>query len=89
MANVRKTYTPEFKIQAVKMITDQQLSVAEVPRRLSVSESQLHEWKKVIRTNVTDAFPGFGHQTPLEEENRRLRAEVKRLKIKWDILPAR
>ena len=33
-----------------------------------------------------DAFPGSGHLTPLEEENRRLRAEVKRLEMERDIL---
>lgn len=41
MARPRKTYAPEFKLAAVKMITDQKLSVAEVARRLGVSEIQL------------------------------------------------
>lgn len=82
----RKIYTPEFKLQAVKMITEQRLSVAEVALRLGVSESRLHEWKKSIRTHGTDAFPGSGHFTPLKEENRRLRAEVKRLEMERDIL---
>ena len=35
----RKTYTREFKLQALKMITDQGLSVAEVARRLGVTEA--------------------------------------------------
>jgi transposase len=86
MAAKPKTYTPEFKLQAVKMITDQHLSVAEVARRLGVSESRLHEWKKAVRAKGADAFPGSGHQTPIEEENRRLRAEVKRLEMERDIL---
>ena len=86
MAGTRIKYTPEFKLQAVKMITDQRLSVAEVARRLGVSESRLHEWKKAVRTNGSDAFPGSGHSTPIEEENRRLRAEVKRLEMERDIL---
>lgn len=86
MTAKRKLYTAEFKLQAVKMITDQRLSVAEVARRLGVSESRLHEWKKAVRTNGTDAFPGSGHQTPIEEENRRLRAEVKRLEMERDVL---
>nr|MCU0704186.1 transposase [Fimbriiglobus sp.] len=36
MAKPRGTYTPEFKLQAVKMITEQHLSVTEVARRLGV-----------------------------------------------------
>jgi transposase len=83
---VRGKYPPEFKLQAVQMMTDQGLSVAEVARRLGISESRLHEWKKAVRENGPAAFPGSGHQTPLEEENRRLRAEVKRLEVERDIL---
>ena len=86
MAKVRGKYTPEFKRQALTMMTDQHLSVAEVARRLGVSESRLHEWKKAVRVKGADAFPGSGHQTPAEEELRRLRAEVKRLEMERDIL---
>jgi transposase len=86
MARQRKTYTPEYKLAAVKMITDQKLSVAEAARRLGVSENRLHDWKKAHAQKGADAFPGSGHLTPLEEENRRLRAEVKRLEMERDIL---
>jgi transposase len=86
MARTRKTYTPEFKLQAVQMITQQKLSVAEVARRLGVSQNLLHTWKKAVATDGADAFPGSGHLTPLEEENRKLRAEVKRLAAERDIL---
>ena len=85
MARARKAYTPEFKLQAVAMITDQKLSVAEVARRLGVGEGLLHAWKKAALKNGTNAFPGSCHLTPLEEENRRLRAEIKRLKAERDI----
>ena len=85
MAGPRTVYTPEFKLQAVTRVTDQHLSVAEVARRLGVSESRLHEWKKAVLKSGANAFPGSGHQTPLEEENRRLRTEVKRLEMERDI----
>src|ERR1700758_5483693 len=86
MARTRKTYTPEFKFQAVKMILEQKLSVAEVARRLEVGENLLHAWKKAALKDGTQAFPGSGQLTPLEEENRKLRAEVKRLETERDIL---
>ncbi len=37
----RKTYTREFKLQAVRMMQDQGLSVAEVARHLGVGENCL------------------------------------------------
>lgn len=86
MANKRKTYTAEFNLAAVKMITEQKLSVAEVARRLGVTETRLHDWKKALATKGVDAFTGSGHLTPLEEENRRLRAEIKRPEVERDIL---
>ena len=82
----RQVDTPEFKAQAVKMVTEQKLSVAEAARRLGVHESRLHEWKKALLKDGADAFPGSGRQTPPEEENRRLKAEVKRLEVERDIL---
>ncbi len=82
----RKVYTPEFKLQAVKMVTEQKLSVAEAARRLGVHESRLHEWKKAHLKDGAAAFPGSGHQTPAEAELRQLRAEVKRLEMERDIL---
>ena len=86
MAGTRKVYTAEFKLRAVKMITEQKLSVAEVARRLGVGEGVLHAWKKAVARKGGGAFPGSGHLTPVEEELRRLRAEVKRLETERDIL---
>ena len=86
MVGQRKVDTPEFKLAAVKMIAEQKLSVAEVGRRLGVTENRLHEWKKSVAETGADAFPGSGHLTPLEEENRKLRADVKRLEMERDIL---
>ena len=86
MVGQRKVYTPEFKLAAVKMITEQKLSVAEVARRLGVTENRLHEWKTSVAKRGADAFPGSGHLTPLEEESRRLRADVKRPEAERDIL---
>lgn len=86
MARARKTYTAEFKLQAVKMTLEQKRSVAEVARRLGVGENVPHAWKKAALKDGTNAFPVSGSLTPLEEEDRRLRAEVKRLEAERDIL---
>jgi len=86
MSGKRKVHTAEFKLQAVKMILDQKLSVAEVSRRLDVSESLLHIWKKAFRERGGDAFPGHGRLTPAEDELRQLRAENARLKAERDLL---
>ena len=82
----RKTYTREFKLQALRMMTDQSLSVAEVARRLGVRENLLRNWKKAAKAHGPDAFPGHGHSAPAEDELRQLRAEVHRLRAERDLL---
>jgi transposase len=82
----RKTYTREFKLQALKMLTSQGLSVAEVARRLGVRDNLLRNWRKAAQVQGTDAFPGHGIPTPAEDELRALRAEVHRLRAERDLL---
>jgi transposase len=79
-------YTPEFKREAVRMMIDQGLSVPEVSERLGVTEDELYTWRKKARLEGSAAFPRSGHLTPIEEENRRLKAEIKRLEMERDIL---
>jgi transposase len=86
MARPRATYTAEFKLAAMRMITDHKLSVAEVARRLGVGENVLHSWKKAFQEQGDAAFPGHGHPSPADEELRRLRAENARLRAERDLL---
>jgi len=86
MPRKRSTYTAEFKLQAVRMITDQKLAVAEVARRLDGGENLLRTWKKAFEERGNDALPGHGHPTPADDELRRLRAENARLRAERDLL---
>ena len=86
MAKKRRTYTPEFKAQAVQLVTEQGYSVAEAARSLGVSENLIRNWKRDLQAKGPDAFPGRGRLGPHEEELRRLRAENKRLQMERDIL---
>ena len=86
MPRARTTYTAEYKLAAVKMITDQKLSVAEVGRRLDVSETLLRVWRKAVLDGGDTAFPGHGNLPPAEDELRRLRAENARLRAERDLL---
>ena len=81
----RKTYTPEFKLQALGMITDQGLSVAEVARRLGVTEGSLRAWREDARGRGA-ASGGHAKASPADDELRRLRAENARLRAERDLL---
>ncbi len=78
MARTRRTYTPEFKAEAVRLVTEQGYSVAEAARSLGIHETLLRSWKQAIDKQGGQAFPGHGKLPPFEEEMRRLRAENQR-----------
>jgi transposase len=86
MARTRRTYTPEFKAEAVRLVTEQGYSVAEAARSLGISENLIRNWKQALQDKGEHAFPGQGNRSPFEEEVRRLRAENKRLLAERDIL---
>ena len=86
MGKKRRTYTPEFKAEAVKLVTEQGYSVAEAARSLGLHETLLRSWKQALQVNGDQAFPGHGKLPAIEEELRRLRADNKRLQAERDIL---
>jgi transposase len=86
MPRPRRTYTAEFKAEAVKLVTEQGYSVAEAARSLGIHETLLRSWKQALRDKGDQAFPGPGKLPAIEEELRRLRAENKRLLAERDIL---
>ena len=86
MARPRRTYTAEFKAEAVKLVTEQGYSVAEAARSLGLHQTLLRSWKLALQAKGDEAFPGQGKLPPIEEELRRLRAENKRLQAERDIL---
>lgn len=82
----RKTYAREFKLQAVRMMTTQGLSVSEVARQLGVSENCLRAWRAAAQEQGDVAFPGRGNLSPEQDELRSLRSEVARLRAERDLL---
>jgi transposase len=86
MAEKRKTYTAEFKQEAVRLITEQRYGVAETARNLGINVNMLRRWKQAYTTNAHTAFPGNGRLTAEQEELRQPRDEVKRLRMERDIL---
>jgi len=86
MARKRRSYTPEFKAEAVKLVTEQGYSVAEAARSLGINDNLIRNWKHALQAQGDQAFPVQGNRSPFEEDNRRLRAENQRLRAERDIL---
>jgi len=85
MAKEQKTYTKEFKEEAVRLVQQGVKSQVQIARDLGIGDSTLSHWRQQMETHGMGAFPGSGHQHPLEEENRRLRRENEILRQERDI----
>ena len=77
-----KRYTEEFKIEAVKQITERGYPAAEVARRIGVSPHSLYQWIKHYSLPQAERQEVVGQQA----EIRRLKAELKRVTEERDIL---
>ena len=86
MTQERRRFPKQFKIDAVKLVTEQGYKVSEAARNLGIHHSSLRRWKKQFETNGNQAFPGKGHMSPEKEELDRLRKEVKKLRMEREIL---
>ena len=86
MTTERKSYSKQFKVDAVKLVTDQGYKISEAARNLEISPNLLGRWKYQLAGESDQAFPGKGHMTPEKEELYRLRKENQRLRMEHEIL---
>jgi len=82
----RKKYSKEFKLDAVSLVLEQDYSRIEAARSLGINANMLGRWVKEHQGEDGQAFRGNGKLTPDQDENRKLKAQIKRLEMERDIL---
>jgi len=82
----RRLFSREFKVEAVKLVTERGVAVAQAARDLEVVESVLRRWMRELAQDPKDAFPGKGVMKPEQAEIAQLRKEVAKLRMERDIL---
>ena len=82
----RRKYTREFKLEAVKLIRERGVTVAQASRDLGVHGTVLRNWVKAFADDPEHVFPGHGQMKPEQLEIAQLRREVIKLKAERDIL---
>jgi transposase len=82
----RRQFSREFKVEAVKLVTERGVGVSQAARDLGVGETVLRRWMRELTLDPQQAFPGKGIMKPEQAEIERLRKEVAKLKMERDIL---
>ena len=82
----RRKFSREFKVEAVRLVKDRGVSVAQAARDLDLHENVLRKWIRELGADPLHAFPGHGQMKPEQLEIERLRREVTKLRAERDIL---
>jgi transposase len=82
----RRKFSREFKIEAVRLVTDRGVPVAQAARDLDLAESVQRRWMRELTAAPAAAFPGNGQMRADLAEIAALKKEVARLLAERDIL---
>jgi transposase len=80
-------YTKEFREEAVKLVTEEKLSLPEAARRLSLPPSTLGNWVKQFKAGrLGEVGKTYRSLTEIEMDLARTKRELAEVKMERDIL---
>ena len=82
----RLKFGRERKLEAVRLVSERGVAVAQAARDLDLHVNVLRKWVREQSSDPQQAFPGHGQMKPEQLEIDRLRKEVAKLKAERDIL---
>ena len=86
MTQLRKRYSSEFKLEALRLLETSGKSAATLERELGIGQGGLSRWKRAQDREGKHAFPGHGRLTPEREHLKQLERENEILRQERDIL---
>ena len=86
MVKNRRKFTREFKLEAVRLSEEAEEPVAEIARQLGIGPNLLYRWRERFLQDGEEAFPGHGKLRSSDDEVRRLRRELVRVREERDVL---
>ena len=83
-----KTYTREFKVEAVRLMSESDRPSSQLAAELGIRRNQLYKWKEQLENNGDKAFSTKLGRPRKEDQSEviTLRQENERLKEEVDIL---
>ena len=84
----RRYFDQQFKVDAVRLLTESGKPASEVARHLGINRNQLDRWKRQLlgKNSPQAAFPGNSINGGEKKELEELRRELARVKEEREIL---
>ena len=86
MKKSRRKYDSEFKLQAMRMVSDDHKSCNAVEKALGIGQGLVSRWLHEAQQDPQNCFPGNGHTKPAPADLQRFIKEVEQLRRERDIL---
>lgn len=79
MKKLRRSLTPEFKLEAASLVLDQGYSISEASRSLDIGETALRRWVSQLEQERGGDTPKSKAMTPEQKRIQESEKQVKRL----------
>ena len=83
---LRRSYTKEFKLEAIRLAEDSNLPNAQVARNLGITVATLYQWKNQYSKKKDQAFKNGTSLSPEQQELKQLKLELMQVKEERDVL---
>ena len=82
----KRTFSPEFKLEAVEQVIKYQRDVREVAQALELNPDHLRKWIRLYNQEIQGIEPVVNAITPEQRQIQQLKAQIKRLEMEKEIL---
>ncbi len=86
MAKSRRTFSPEFKLEAAQLVLDQEYTIKAASEAVGVGKSTMEYWVRQLREERKGKTPKSSALTPEQRRIQELEKQLKRVEQEKEIL---
>ena len=82
----RRTFTPEFKLEAAQLVVQQNYSIREAANAMNVGKSTMDKWVRQLRNELNGTATHPTALTPDQQRIKELEKRIRRIELEKEIL---
>lgn len=86
MTKTRRTFSPEFKLEAAQLVVDQSYTIKAASEAVGVGKSTMEYWVRKLRTERQGETPKASAITPEQRRIQELEKQLRRVELEKEIL---
>lgn len=86
MAKKRRTFSPEFKLEAAQLVLNQGYTIKAACEAVGVGKSTLEYWIRQLKVECQGKTPAASAITPEQRKIQELEKQIRRLEMEKEIL---